>query len=291
MPRLTSYYVNPVALCVTAGLGIAMIFLSRGQWPICITGIFMTALLAWTFNFRRMQAISEVPVSSIASAAQGYVELLGNSVSLLPLNSPIRKIPSVWYRYWVYARTEGGVWNLRDYRCGYHKFGLQDASGYCEVDPEGAEIIASERHVFEQNGHRYIEDVLRAGQKVYVLGELDARSNIHLPSQIKADVGEMLTEWKGNFVKYLSRFDLDRDGRIDLHEWELARQAAHAEVMARHDAIGKQVHVISQPSGDRRFLIAGISPQALRDNYRFWVRLHLLLMLAAVVGFALAVLP
>ena len=81
------------------------------------------------------------------------------------------------------------------------------------------------------------------------------------------------------------------DGGVLGEGFTQAAGQAHAEVMARHDAIGKQVHVISQPSGDRRFLIAGISPQALRDNYRFWVRLHLLLMLAAVVGFALAGLP
>lgn len=271
-------------MCLYGGLAVSLYFLAREYWVICFSIMCLAALMAWIFNLGRMQAISEVPVSSIDSAAQGYVELLGKSVSLLTLNSPVRKIPSVWYRYWVYARAEGGLWNLQDYRCSFHRFGLQDASGYCEVDPEGAEIIAAERHVVEQNGHRYIEDVLRAGQQVYVLGELDMHHDAHLPSRIKSDVGDLLAEWKGNFARHLSRFDFDRNGRIDLQEWESARQAAHVEVTARHDAIGKQVHVIRQPLGDRKFLISGIAPQELRNNYQFWVRVHFALMVAALMG-------
>lgn len=284
MRGLTSYYVNPGALCLDTGLAVSLYFLAREYWVFCFALMCLSGLVAWMFNLGRMQAISEVPVSNIDSAAQGYVELLGTSVGLLPLNSPIRKISSVWYRYWVYARAEGGVWNLQDYRCSFHRFGLRDASGYCEVDPEGAEIIAAERHMVEQNGHRYIEDVLRAGQQVYVLGGLDAHHDAHAPARIKNDVGVLLAEWKGNFARHLSRFDVDRNGRIDLQEWESARQAAHAEVTARHDALGKQVHVIRQPSGDRKFLISGIAPQALRDHYRFWTGVHFSLMAAALMA-------
>lgn len=289
--RLSSYYVNPAALCVYAGILLAAFFLDRLFWPLCILLIALAALFSWIFNLHRMQAISEIPLSSIASAAQGYVELLGKSLSLLPLKSPLRGLDCVWFRYWIYARDTYGLWQLQEYNASHNRFGLQDSSGYCEIDPAQAEIIASDRHILTRDNHQYIEDVLRVGRRLYVLGELDS-GNDTLPAQrIKQETGELITQWKSHPVKFHLRFDLDRDGKIDMQEWELARQQAYHEVQTRHETLANHlVPLVTQPKNTRLFLISGISPHELRASYRFWMQLHFVMLIASIIGSALLLL-
>ena len=244
----------------------------------------IAALLAWIFNLRRLHAISEIPVSNIASAAQGYVELSGKAQSLLPLKSPQRGIDCVWYRLWIYVRDSNGLWRLAQYQASHHKFGLQDSSGYCEIDPEDAEIIASDRHTLIKHDHKYIEDVLRTGRQLYVLGELDSGNAAPSARQIQKETGELVIAWKNQPAKTLLRFDSNRDGKIDLQEWEHARQQAFDEIQSRHETLAKNlVPLITKPKNQRLFLISGISPHELRARFRFWSILHFIFLGLAVV--------
>jgi hypothetical protein len=81
------------------------------------------------------------------------------------------------------------------------------------------------------------------------------------------------------------RFDLDRDGRISLKEWELARLQAQREVRARraeaesHSVEG--VHILRKPGDGRLFLLANELPDKIGSRYRFWSWTHLVIFLGA----------
>jgi len=287
--RLRSYYLNPLALCVCLGLVLAGLYVDyqdrqAHQLPMLFGVSALVAILAWAFNYKRLLAISEVPISTIASAAQGYVELFGKSRQRLPMRSPIQGVDCVWFRLWVYARDGNYMWRLEDYQVSEQVFELHDDSGVCLVDPKGADIYAAKRHVITQNGHRYIEDVLFAGKPIYVLGDLDAGTQAHTEAEINHEVGKLLTQWKQSKSRLLQRFDLNRDGEIDMLEWEHAREHAYSEVTRQQSQLLKsEQHLIAQPQNKRLFVISGITPQALRQRYRYWAIVHFSILFIAVL--------
>lgn len=280
MRQLSSYYLNPLALCVYTGLVLAGVFLDYrshhiNQLPLVFVLTALVATLAWAFNFKRLLGMSEIPVATIASAAQGYVELFGTSKSLTLTRSPIRGVECVWFRLWIYARDTNYMWRLADYRISEQLFELQDDSGVCRIDPRGAEVFAASRHVVVQHDHKYIEDVLFADKPVYVLGDLDTGSQINTEAEIHQDAGKLMTRLKQSKAMLLQQFDLNRDGEIDMHEWELARESAYAEVRAKHaQRLQSELHLIAKPANKRLFLISGISPHALRQHYQRWAWVH-----------------
>jgi len=287
--QFRSYYLNPLALCVCVGFVLAGVYLDyrnqqAHQLPLLFGMSALVAIFAWAFNYKRLLAISEVPISTIASAAQGYVELFGKSKHLIPMRSPIQGVHCVWFRLWVYARDTNYMWRLEDYQVSEQVFELHDESGVCVVDPKGAHIYAASRHVITQNGHRYIEDVLFTDKSIYVLGDLDGNTQANTESEIHQEVGKLLTQWKQSKTRLLQRFDLNRDGEVDMHEWALAREQAYSEVKLKQAQLLKnERHLIAKPKNKRLFVISGITPQALRLRYRYWAIVHFSIFLAAIL--------
>ena len=67
---------------ITAGFQTGLLFVglrvnSRMGWIVCLALIAILSLFAWGSALLRRRAITDTPTSRIASAAQGYVELLG----------------------------------------------------------------------------------------------------------------------------------------------------------------------------------------------------------------------
>lgn len=278
-----SRYLNAVTLSVYAGLLItALSVITHADryetWFICAFISLFLGLFAWRFNFKHLLAIAENPTATIAAAAQGYVELSGRARNRLPLKSPLQGESCVWFRYWVYAKDQNDIWRLADYRSSEQIFEIEDATGRCVVNPQNAEVIATDRHQIIQNDHKYIEELLYSGGSIYVLGEIETITEQTIAEQISQEVGQLLTQWKKSPVNLKFRFDLDGNGEIDMHEWELARSQARIEVLEKNGILNKQeVNLIRAPDDGRMFLISGISPMELRGRYQFWTRLHLLL--------------
>lgn len=283
MGKWSSRYLNAITLSVHVGLLLAAIIVIKhaGKYETWLSCAFISLFLgvfAWHFNFRRLLAIAENPTSTIAAAAQGYIELSGKAQHLRPLKSPLRGAPCVWFRYWVYAKDSNNVWRLADYQASEQNFEIVDATGHCLVNPTGAEVIAADRHVVVQNDHKYIEELLYSGKSTYVLGELETITEATAAQQIKQEVGLLLAQWKKSPVTFKRRFDGDGNGEIDMHEWELARTMAAHEVLESKGILNKtEAHVIRAPGNGRLFLISGLSPYELRGRYKFWTTLHLIL--------------
>ncbi len=175
------------------------------------------------------------------------------------------------FRYWVYTKGNDDNWQETSYGVSQTTFEINDGSGRCFVDPDDAEVIAAERRVSYEGQYKHVEELLYGGT-VYVLGEFSTVGGANSALGIKEDVNALPAEWKQSPVALRERFDLDKNGEIDLREWELARRAAVREVQKEHREIRAEssTHVIRAPRDGRLFLISSLSPQKLRNKYLHW---------------------
>ena len=251
--------------------------------------IFLTGL----YNYWRLLKISEAPISTIAAAAQGYIELQGKASTEKPLKTPYHGIACVWYRAYAYANREASAQDndnsfmdkrLLEYSESKQTFLLKDATGTCSVNPAGAEVIHFEARTFRKNDHRYVEEYLPVGKPLYLLGQLDTRHDVMDEKTLNKKLSEKLARLKANKPQLLNRYDQNRDGQIDLHEWEKARQEAHECLLAEHAMQhGLGNFTLKKPADHHLFLISAKSPQQLRNSYKNWLFIHLSLLSLLVI--------
>jgi hypothetical protein len=264
-----------------------------------------TAAMRW---LRIARLIEDTPQSRIRSAAQGYVELSGNGLPLPGTRNlaPLTQRPCVWWRYRVSRRTERSsgksrreTWETVASGTSSIAFLLDDDTGQCVVQPDGAQVVAVESTTWYGDTpwpktdaaarmkftggreFRYVEERIYEHERLYALG--DFRSTASATEAGHAtEAADLLVEWKRDQPALLQRFDTDRDGRIDLDEWEAARAAAKTTVLERlRERGGRQNwHVLCRPDDGRLFLLAALPPGDLARRYRR----RAMLAFAAFVG-------
>jgi hypothetical protein len=128
-----------------------------------------------------------------------------------------------------------------------------------------------------------VEHLLHGGRNLYALGEFTTIGGANSMLSLREDVNALLASWKENPADLHRRFDLNRDGEIDLKEWELARRLAKSTVEKEHRNIRAQpgVHMLRAPQDGRLFLLSPLSPQSLRRRYLLWSVFHLAVCLGA----------
>lgn len=277
---------------LTSGINIALLLVglktgTRQGWILAFSLVAVTSLIAWMGNFRRFRMIADTPTSKVASAPQGYVELFGHAALHpgVPFFGKLSGLPCVWCRYQVEEKN-GDKWNVIDWGATSDTFLLVDGSGQCVVDPDRAEIVTTHRRVWTEQDYRLTEYRLIPGDTLYAIGEHVTLGGANSDLSLREDVNALLAEWKKDRAALLERFDLDKNGEVDIKEWELARQEAVREVRRQHLEIRLRdgVHVIRHPRDKRMFLISNLSPQQLARKYVRWAWFHLLILLAACGG-------
>jgi hypothetical protein len=244
--------------------------------------------------------IKDTPTARLRSAHQGYVELEGRGQ--LPqehtIYAPLSNHKCVWYQSLIecketilHKQRTRTQWKILYRNTSDHPFLLDDSTGTCMVNPDGAEIISNEKLVWYGNTewptrtkildngstamaltsrYRYSERLILPGQHLYIIGHLKTQS----PSTertVKDIKRELITDWKHNAQQLLERFDTNKDGEIDLAEWEIARQSALSEAQAIHQQLlnEPEVNQVSNPSNNQRPYIISVRPQAeLIEKYR-----------------------
>lgn len=216
--------------------------------------------------FYRKRLIEDTPTSRIRSAAQGYVELAGKS-QLLPgpsIVAPMSQTPCVWYRFKVEEKRRSGKdtrWVKINGGISDELFFITDGTGECVVDPDGAQVTPSFKKVWYGSGggklgtltntsissqsvlggltgqYRYTEEIIRTGEELHIMGLFRSEGGAGGNLDVNEDVREMLRDWKKNSELMLERFDTNKDGKIDMEEWEKAREAAYQEVMKEHSKV------------------------------------------------------
>ena len=110
LKRLKTNSVNLLALGSIGGFFIAAFFMRNNPninqtWQILLLAGVAVSFFAGLFNYWKLLKISEAPISTIAAAAQGYIELQGIANCDKPLKTPYHGIPCVWYRAYAYANV------------------------------------------------------------------------------------------------------------------------------------------------------------------------------------------
>ncbi len=263
----------------------------RDGWRIALPLIAAISFYAWIATFRRYRAVGDVPTSTVASAAQGYVELIGrafNHRDMVTLARLSHK-PCCWFRFEVEERDGEGNWKTIDSGESASTFLLRDATGDCTIDPEGAEILCVHKDNWEPAAdQRCTEWRIHEGDPLYALGEFRTRSLAPGEDEARVDVAQLLAEWKREPQRLLRRFDLDSNGELDLREWTLARAEARREVARNHRALraAPSFDAIQAPADGRLYLLSNYSPAALARRFVLWSWAHLAVFFAALAGLA-----
>ncbi|GAB4356328.1 MAG: GIDE domain-containing protein [Methylohalobius sp. ZOD2] len=272
-----------------------------GASPVQFWGVTTVLILVslWLFyrgfrGLRRARLIEDTPTARIRSAPQGYVELEGEAVILPgePVYAPLSGRPCVWYEYRIEHREtvfEKGRrrqrWVSLEHDTSDALFGLEDGTGRCVVDPDGAEMHPL--HVLNWRGHeryprntppghsdflgpyRYVESFIEPGDFLYALGwfhSLKESAERGLAEETRA----LLRRWKADPKTLLQRFDLNGDGQIDMKEWQIVRKQAAREVLQTRmrEPAGETVHLLSKPRDRRPFILAASRQSELASRYR-----------------------
>ncbi len=282
------------AQLVTSGAQLLLLFAavglqSRTAAIVCLGLMALISIPAWLSALKRWRLIGATPTSKIMSAAQGYVELMGRGKIFgdLPLHSPLRQLPCLWYRYTVAHQIKRNKWVIEARGESNDCFVLRDDSGSCVVDPEYAEISTLHRDQWRVGDYRYTEWTLIAEDKIYALGEFRTRS-LALEFDSHAELSQLLAQWKQDMPRLHQRFDLNNDGELSLDEWLLARQAAKREVAKKLRELHNEadLHTLSQPTTGHLFLISNLTPEKLARRYLLWTWAHLLIFFASLAGIA-----
>jgi len=275
---------------ITSGAQLLLLFVgvkleSREAWLGCLSAMAIISFAAWLSALKRLRAIRGTPTSRVASAAQGYVELIGRGKPFgdTPLISKCRQLPCLWYRYTIEQRGSKDKWQTIDSGEGSDSFLLRDDSGDCVVDPEHAEIVTKHRDQWQEGDYRYTEWKLINSDSLYVIGEFRTRSGA-VEFDSRAELNALLAEWKQDKPALHARFDLNNDGELDMNEWLLARQAAKREVAKKkRDAHAQpDIHLIDRPRDGKLFLISNLTPEKLSRRYLFWSWAHVVIFFGAL---------
>ncbi len=235
-------------------------------------------------HWRRLRLIEDAATAKIRSAHQGYLELkgMGRLMDGEPIIAPLSFAHCLWWRFKVEEKQSHGdsdAWRVIRQGVSDNLFYLEDETGRCVVDPEGAEVTSDDKRVWYGDGgrYRYSEWLILLGQPLYAIGEF--RSINPAEHYNAADITrDLLRSWKQDQVQLLKRFDANKDGQIDQKEWQLVRKVAEVQAQKEFEqrAQQPQIHLLANPAAGERPFILSIYPQAqLTRRYRFWALLSL----------------
>jgi hypothetical protein len=158
---------------------------------------------------------------------------------------------------------------------------LIDDTGQCVIDPEGANVVPSQTNIwygstprppsqstnktnFLSGGrYRYIEKRMHPGEDLYAIGFYQTVGGANSEVNVSTEVVALLKEWKEDSEQLLKKFDHNKDGQIDMHEWELVRKTAFDEVMKQHQEFKSTppVNLLGRTHDSRRPYILSAVPQ------------------------------
>jgi hypothetical protein len=277
------------------------------------------SLVSLYFSFRnlhRARLIEDTPTSRIRSAPQGYVELIGEAAIMKgePVLAPLSGTACCWWRYKVERKNDKG-WRIVRNGVSESLFLLRDETGECIIDPDGAQVSPSEKNVwygavaspgvgpdvgpgtFRNNlqlgklrithhsdlfngDYRYTEETILPGDPLYAIGLFKSLGELDRRAMREEMIKERLRQWKTDHASLLEKFDRNRDGEIDLDEWESVRRAASQEVRREEMLEDQQtLHTLSGTQSSRRPLV--ISTKEEFETVRHFRRFAI----GALVGF------
>ena len=229
---------------------------------VLLLGICAVSMWGWYRANRLWHYISDTPLSKIETAAQGYVELQGDcELHARETQGFASGPPCVWQSFRVQRRD--GV--LIDSGISTETFLLTDKTGKCIVNPDGAMVLSSSRKSWIEGSTRYSVRFIRPGASLYVLGMMQTTGGSNDDHNRSVEVSKLLRLWKNDPVFLLSEFDSNGDGKVDVQEWQAARERADvvAGRLRAERSVEPVTHLISRPRDGSPFLISDKDPAPL----------------------------
>lgn len=289
-----------VGVSITLGVS-AIASLASGWW--CIN------------NLKKARYLLDTPTSKVRSAAQGYVELYGvlkEGEGLL--SAPLSAEPCVWWSFAIDEQIETGKETKRWQQVEKGSSGallcLSDGTGECLIDPAGAHVIpmtkqvwyGSARHPRKDQLHsnvlqrllrgvkryRYTEQRLHVNEPLYAIGDFVTRGGGHEAFDLSASQGALIREWKRDYAGLLRRFDRDRNGQLDQHEWQYVRDSAKTEALRlqRQRSSEPAQHYLRKPQESQPFILSSYGEDDIAKRFYWQAILAACLCIASSLGVA-----
>ena len=221
---------------------------------IAITGIFQHYR-----NLLKARTIEDTPASKIRSAAQGYTEITGKQYLLSNHHTvaPLSLRPCTWYRFKVCRKNQKNSWTVIAQGESSDHFIIKDATGFCVVDPKGADVHANSHetwHGFSAHpqgkpnkimlilgfifgGYQYKELRMEIESSIYALGNfatIRAGEASLTQEALEKQAERLLKKWEQDYDETLSKFDLDKDGKLSSEEKLTMLKAAEQDIRERY---------------------------------------------------------
>jgi hypothetical protein len=271
----------------------------------------------WRSAARERSLIRGTATSKIATAAKGYTEVQGRASTAVhgAIRDPITREPCVWFAVVTekFSILDKFSWTTVRSERSASPFVIDDGTARCLVSPDDASMDTGNENTIVKARWNYRHRLwwIRAGDPIYAIGHLERWSD-PTAEAIRRDPGllrspaspltdaqseheltmratEILRAWKQNPGLLHARFDADRDGKIDLQEWDAARAAARQQAAGesnppaspggqpRSDADRRETrevtHRLVKPADGRPFLLSRQGEASLVSASRkhsFW---------------------
>lgn len=214
-----------------------------------------------------------------------------------PVIAPLSGKPCVWFCFVVEQNARDpehdsliGGWQSIERGVSDAIFALDDGTGHCVVDPDGAEVTACTNLVwrgreprpgyspkstsrwmvlFGTGPYRYTESRIHEHDLLGALGYFETLGSGPVSSPDE-EVRKVLSAWKKDRVDLLRRFDANRDGTVDMAEWDRAQRAAEAEVVAgvHEPADNGSINVLKKPYDDQPYCLFAADSAAIITRHR-----------------------
>lgn len=233
------------------------------------------------------------------------------------LSSPLSGRPCVWYRiridrYQSNQNNKGGSWRPVKRETSASWFQIDDGTGVCLVDPEGASVSTRHKKVWYGQSelpaallstvsfnryaatilgtgarYRYTEELIFQYESLYALGRFRSLGGGRERLDLNAARGEILRHWKQDQAALIGRFDADGDGKIDQQEWQQARQQAHKEALKQQRQLDEMptLHLICDPeTAGQPFILSTHDENRLSRRFRWQLAGFMAWRLACVLA-------
>jgi len=251
-------------------------------WLWLVLLLAVSSFLFWMMAYRRQRIIDDVPTSTIAGAAQGYVELRGIAAPSAgnSLTGQLTRIPCVWYRFVATDATDPNEKRVADFGSRSVPFVLRDRTGECLVDPGQAEVVCDRCQSWVKEGMEYQEWSIRVGDLVYAIGHFSSGGK-DAERYLLVQAGHTLAAQERDKKDYVARYDADGDGTVERAELAAAREALRRDAEQRYTRQGG-VHTLGPSPDGRPFLVLNADSRSPARRYRWLALIHLLIFFASI---------
>lgn len=235
----------------------------------------VSSFLFWLSAFQRKRAFEDLPTSTVAAAAQGYVELRGTAEAApgYSLRGRLTGAPCVWCQYVMKERNNKGEYVETDFGSLGVPFLLRDQTGECLVDAGQAEVVCNRCQQWEEDGRICEEWSIRIGDPIHAVGYFST-GGVNAISQLNMKVAYDLASEQRNPAAFAARYDANQDGKVDLREVAGARVAKLGQE-ERHLARQGGAHTLGPSPDGRPFLLASAEQERVTTHYALLAAVHL----------------